>query len=152
MRTALIPTIATAIVALAGCGESSSGSLDKGELVRKADAICKDVNRRTNALPAATDVKSAARTLRETLVILGAGLGRLRNLKPPADLRDAYDAWLAKDGELIAQAGRTQAAAARGDGKGLRRSIADASVIHNEANKLAAEIGLKICSARQTRT
>lgn len=142
MATVILATV------VAGCGGGSDEALSKTELIAKADAICKNVNDRTNALRAPTNIKSAARLLRRTLAILGGGLARLDKLKPPGDLEPAYDKWIAKNVELVAAARQAQTAAARGDERQLQSAVAQASEVHNEANRLAAKIGLEVCATQ----
>jgi hypothetical protein len=148
-RAAILTAVATLAITLAGCGSGANDTLSKSELIDRADAVCKDVNDRTNALPAPANIKSAAGLLRKTLDILESGLKRLRDLKPPGNSQRSYEAWVAKNVALAKQAKRAQVAAAHKDERGLQRAIADASRIHNQAGRLAAKLGFKVCAARR---
>ena len=53
-RAAGALTIATAALVLAACGSSSSDTLSKSDLAAKANAICKDYNAKSKAVPQAT--------------------------------------------------------------------------------------------------
>ena len=90
-----------ATLALASCGSSSSAPLTRAELAQKANAICKQ----RRAAFATVMVKSRGdlrRATRLALPPLEDSVERLSALKPPAELKRAYDEIVAVERHQIA--------------------------------------------------
>ena len=84
------------ILVLAGCGGttgSGSPSRSREEYTSKADAICREYYRRTDAIVADT-FSELAPALDKVLPILDKALGEVHGLEPPESEQATVDQWL----------------------------------------------------------
>ena len=84
--------LVVAVVTLMGCG--GSDRLSAADYRRQATRICADADRRAKAVPRPKNLAGLRAYLDRTLVIFEDDNGRLRALKPPADLQDGHAAAL----------------------------------------------------------
>ncbi len=91
MRKTIISVLLLVLVALvaAGCGGggSSSDQLSASDLKSQANAICADLNKKTQAAAKSQDFDTALNATNDAL-------DKLKALKPPDELKDSYQAFL----------------------------------------------------------
>src|SRR4029077_1973898 len=91
MRKTIMSLLLLVLVVLvaAGCGGggSSSDQLSASDLKSKANAICADLNKKTQAAAKSQDFDTALNATNDAL-------DKLKALKPPDELKDSYQAFL----------------------------------------------------------
>jgi len=139
------------ILCLAGCGGGGGGGggsqrLSRDEYAAKADAICSKYNKLTSSAGTPKDLASLAKAFDKALPLLDNALAELRKLEPPKNEQHTVDRWLAQSEvlKLDLQEMRDQARAK--NLKGVQDAFARASANDKQGNKLAADLGMKVCS------
>ena len=135
------------MILAAGCGEDSE-QLSTEELVSRGDAICKQGQERFVEIqeePPA-NATEAGEQASELVEVASDELDELRNLRPPDEQREAYDAYLeARDTALeLLEQGRD--AAEDQDAEGYAEAQAKATADQPERLKLAQAVGFQTCS------
>lgn len=143
--------IAAALLAAvaAGCGSGDGDErLDAAELVSRGDELCRSGQQRFAAIQKAepANAKEAARQTGELVGVAGAELNELRALRPPDELRSAYDSYLAARAAALELLEKGRDAA--GDRDAGRYSKARASLAAGaaERRRRARAVGFEVCS------
>jgi hypothetical protein len=158
--TLRLPLLALSILALAlaGCGSSdktTSGGgndtaeptpLTKTELISKADAICKDMQTKINAIKDPESMSDLEDAISKQLELSGPAIKELEALVPPEDLSSDFEAWTAKLNELQTGTERVRKAAASGSQDEVEKVIAEVDKVNTKADELGKEIGFKVCA------
>lgn len=151
MRAILISLLVGSVAAagLVACGDDSSEQLSAEELVTRADELCRTGIERFGEIqskPPGNAVEAEQQTA-ELFDVASDELNDLRELRPPDELKDPYDAYLASRGRALDQLERGRVAAAERDTDAY--VAAQAKVTSDQANrqKLAQAVGLQDCSA-----
>ena len=155
-RAALIFFLFVTLLA-AGCGgsskSSSSGSssdgdrLTRAEFAAKADAICKKYNAKTKQIGNnSKSLSDVARAFDQALPLLENALAELKALKPPKSEQRDVDEWLAQSQVLKHDLQEMRDKAKAKDLKGVQEAFARASANDKQGNRLAAKLGMKVCS------
>jgi hypothetical protein len=130
-------------VAVAGCGGSSGPS--KAAFVKKADALCAQVNKAHPPPPQAKTPKDAA-TQQAAEVVIRRDLDRkLKALDVPGDSKKDFDAYNAGTQRIIAAIDKTRVDA---ETKNEKQYNADLKVFEQaatEREKSAVKLGFKTC-------
>jgi hypothetical protein len=135
-----------AVALIAGCGGGSS-SLTADEFRSQADAICADYNTQSDALADPTSAAEYLPALKKILPLQTAELTKLKALKPPSDLKGAFDEALAL---LDKQSAALTTATTRIEGGEDPETVitdigAQAGAIGDQADAKAKQLGLKVC-------
>jgi hypothetical protein len=143
---ALVPAAIMIAALIAGCGGKEQVSA--AELVQKADAICRDLQKRFAEIQSAPLVTSADGA--DQAAALGdaaqSSIDDLRHFEPPEPERAAYDRYLdAKESTLQYFDDGKDAA---DDRNGTAYAAAEAAVARGapERARLAKALGFKVCS------
>lgn len=156
----ILAVLATAALALTGCGSSSnSGSSDSGgnndaaaqtltkaELVAKGDAICKQMEKDSKALDDAETPAEIADALGETLKIYQAALDDLKGLIPPAELEADYETWLEENAEMKKLFEQFKQIAADNDESAVAELNPKMEAQIKKLDLLAKKIGFQTCT------
>lgn len=136
------------IVLAAGCGGASGGGdrLSRSQYAAKADAICKKYNEKTKSLGNPTNLSELVKTFDRGLPLLENVISDLRTLNPPKSEEHTVDKWLAQSEVLKHDLQEMRDKAKAKDVKGVEESFSRAGADSKEANRLAAQLGLKVCS------
>jgi len=150
MRLALISMLIVSAVAvgLTACGDDSSEQLSAEELVTRADEICREgIDRfgEIQAEPPSNAVEAESQTA-ELSEVASDELNDLRSLRPPEELREAYDAYLASRARALAQLERGRDAAADRDTDAYVTAQAEVTADQAKRLELAKAVGLQSCS------
>lgn len=133
------------LVALAaGCG--GGARLSRAEFVSKANGVCTDINQGLNEIREPTSRTDLAPVLDEGIVVVEDGLDELRDLRPPSELDARYQAWLAKVEESTKALAKARDAAKRDDQAAVGLALQEGDDANTEANRRAAELGLRACA------
>ncbi len=129
-----------AVLAAGGCGGGSAE-----EFREQAGAICGEYDDRIREVPRPTNNAALVESANEIADLIEEGTARLAELDAPGDLEDDYDEWLALNEEAAANAREISAAAGRDEQARIRELAALAEENENDADQLAAELGLDGC-------
>jgi hypothetical protein len=154
---ALTTLLAVAALAVAGCGgggdnsssSSSNGSaatLSKGDFQKQANAICKDVNDKVNALDTPSGFEDVGPYADKVIAITDDAVSRLRALKPPSELQDDWNSWLGYAAGLHDTAQQLKDAAAKKDTAALKAAGEEASARDKKSDPIAKRLGLDTCA------
>ncbi len=148
-RAAGALTIATAALALAACGSSSSDTLNKSDLAAKANAICKDYNAKSKAVPQATanDAAQIAAFYAAQQKIISAQIAKLKALKPADDVKDDWNAYLALNDQGMVQLNAIVAAANASDQAAYETASAKLKAFSPKVDAAADALGANICGS-----
>src|SRR4051812_38932512 len=96
MRMSAGAAVAALAVLAAGCGGGGGGErLGRETYITKADAICRDVAQKRNALPVPGSIKEIPRYVDRALPLFDAARSDLGDLRPPNQLDAPVASWLA---------------------------------------------------------
>ena len=139
----------------AGCGSgggssNSSGGgdrLSRSDYAAKADAICKKYNEKTKQIGnQSKSLADVAKAFDQALPLLGNVISEIRTLKPPKSEQHTVDEWLAQSEVLKHDLQEMRDKAKAKDLKGVQEAFARASANDKQGNRLAAKLGMKVCS------
>jgi hypothetical protein len=137
-----------ATVAMAGCGGGGGDDrLTREEFVSQADAICEEYEAKLDALGTPQNPDELADFADRALPIAEDGRAELGELRPPEELEDTYDAWLAQGDRAIRIVEDLRDAAEDGDVSEIQRIAREAETADAEANRLAEQLGFEQCGA-----
>ncbi|HEX2738115.1 MAG TPA: hypothetical protein VHP57_08270, partial [Acidimicrobiia bacterium] len=144
--------VTAAIALLAACSGGGSGRLSKPEYVRRAEAICRRLNKKAGAVPEPDqhEPTSQAKAIGEIAKIQRAGVDELRRLRPPEADQATIDKWLGLVDQTIDQLQAVRAALKAGDGVTITRADDKGRALSAQADKIARGYGLDQCSATES--
>jgi spermidine/putrescine-binding protein len=108
-------------IALAGCGGSSNKQLSYSDFISQANAQCK----------AGQAAAAKATTPKELAPIVEKAVSKFKKLKPPGQLKPAFDRFVSVSEEQVADV-------KKGD-------IKAANALNPDSNKAASEMGARDC-------
>jgi len=118
----------------------------KQRLLTKADAICKDVGAKLDALPETPDSRQGLiRSINEGLPILEKAFTDLKALHAAQPDKPTYDEFLTANDRLVDAARDLRAAAQANDPTRAKAADAAATAANEESDRKATAIGLKEC-------
>jgi hypothetical protein len=132
-------------LALGACG-GGDDRLSAEELRQQADAICAEYESTLDELGEPATLAELATYAEEASSALSDGLADLRELEPPEELEDDYDAWLATGDDAVEQIDELQTAAEDEDQAAIDDLLASAGESDEESDRLARAVGLEECS------
>lgn len=150
MRATLICLLVCPPIALglAACGDDSSQQLSATELVSRADEICRGGIERFEEIqsePPSNAVEAEAQT-EELVDVASEELNDLRELRPPDELQEPYEAYLASRTRALDQLERGRDAAAERDTDAYVVAQTKVTADQPARLKLAQAVGLEDCS------
>jgi len=123
---------------VAGCGSSNRTESYSG-LISKADAVCTGVNAKIAAAQQANKYDAVLKAGHD-------GIAKLKALKPPDKLKDAYATFLAKLDANEAIVKKLVAALDANDKATAQALSPQADAANKEVNAAASDVGLTVCS------
>jgi hypothetical protein len=141
-RLLLLPLAALLALVAAGCG---SQALSKADYVAKADAICRTYDKKLEALPSPKSIKDIGTLADNAIPIVDEGIAKLRDLKPPDDLKSGVDHWLDLNKQNLDDFKKLRDAAKKGDASTTQALANQIGQHEKETDAAARKIGLKEC-------
>lgn len=140
-------SVAALAVAAGGCGEDGE-QVSAEELIARGDRICAEGQKRFAEVQATAPASAAiaAEQTDELLQIATESLNELRNIRPPDELRERYDAYLEARGRALELLEQGRDAAAAKDAEAYGEAQARAAAEQRERLRLARAVGFKTCS------
>jgi hypothetical protein len=129
-----------------GCDSSGSHRLTRKEYSRRADAICSRYQHLTTALGAPSNTRRLAVIAERTLRLLDKATSELTRLRPPESEQLLARQWLDSIAVLHSDVARLRDRASANDLLGVRRVVAPASRHNRASDRLAARLGMTVCS------
>ena len=146
--TLLLAAVVAGALALAGCGESKGADrLSKEDYVKRADAVCAAFDHRLEELSEPKTIEQVVTLADQAKPVAEDGLAELRKLRPPTELQEDVDAWLALNQENADAIDDLREAAAASDEAGAQAVSKRAVENERKADALAKRIGLEECAA-----
>jgi hypothetical protein len=124
---------------LLGCGGNSGPAA-------KADAICRDVSGKLNALGQPKTRADVAKYVAQSQAIERDGVRRLKALAVPADKRAAFTAYESAVERLVVLSRQTASAVIANDAARQQQLTAQATPLRQQAIAAAKRAGFKDCS------
>ena len=162
MRAALLVLVLAVPVLVAACGggDDEGGGrerLSKTELVERANAICSDFDKRVEEIQKKYEARitgfedeksldALAEFAGESRSTVEDGVEELRELEPPEDLEDRYDAWLATADQTLERIDELAEAAEARDRAEVGKIIRQVGEEEQDSDRLAQELGLTECA------
>jgi ElaB/YqjD/DUF883 family membrane-anchored ribosome-binding protein len=140
--------IATVAALLAGCGEEAE-QVSGEELVSRGDDLCREGQESFSQIqehPPA-NAKEAQSQTEELVEVATDELNALRNLRPPDELREAYDRYLEARGSALESLEAGRDAAEDQDTEAYAEAQAEITADQPQRLKLAQAVGFQVCSA-----
>ena len=143
----LAPALILLAVIAAGCGEDAE-QLTATALISRGDRICEQAQKRFDEIqsgPASNSAEVAEQT-EELLDVATDEVNELRNLRPPDELREAYDSYLQAASRIVELLEQGRDAAEDRDGKGFLEAREEANAEAAERAQLAQAVGFQTCA------
>jgi hypothetical protein len=133
------------VLLAAGCSGGSK-RLSREEYSKRADAICTKYNAKIKALGQPGSIRALPGYVDKALPIARKGTGELRGLKPPKDEEKTAKEWLDQNDSVVAALERLRDAAKHADRTGVATALTDAASANRAGNRLARQLGLRVCA------
>jgi len=137
--------LAALTIATAACGGGGSDTLSEREYIRELEKLCVQVNGDLEDLDEPEDYSDLVRLGEDAKEITEQGLEDLRDLKPPKDLEDAHDDYVASIERTVDLTDDFIAAAEDEDDAELDKIGNDLADEDAERNEIADDIGADDC-------
>lgn len=139
--------ILAAAAAIAGCGDDTE-DVSAEELVSRGDELCREGRERFDEIQAESP-QSADEALEQTEELVDAAaeeLDELERLRPPDEVGDRYERYLAARSEALELLERGRDAAADGDAGAYAEAQTELEAGRRERARLARAVGFRDCS------
>ncbi len=143
LRCALAPVVLGVLALQAGCG--GDDRLSKAEFQQRANAACRDANRRIKEIPAPHGSEEIVSYVDAATAELDRGIAALRKLEPPKELEADYDRFLKLSDRTRAIAGELRRAARASDEQAMQAASDRGDVVDRESDAVARRLGLDAC-------
>jgi hypothetical protein len=142
---------ASSVIAASGCGDSGPHQVSAAELVSRGDAICKRGQEKFDEIQqhALRNANDAAEQTQDLIDVATDELNDLRDLVPPSELEETYNAYLDARVRAIEVFRQGLDAADRDDDNGYVDAQARAAAGAAKRRQLAEAVGFKVCSAQE---
>lgn len=140
-------TLVVVVLALAGCGGGDGGPrLSRDAFIVKANALCAKVEAQQKALAAPTTLAEIPGYVDTALPILDAGVNELRALRPPENMQEGVDDWLATTDETRNVLRSLKKAALANDAAAARAAGSEGQAVDDRRDAQARALGLTACA------
>jgi hypothetical protein len=131
----------TLVAVVAGCGGGGSGDqLSAGDLKKQANAICTDLNKKTQAAAKTQDFDTALKATNDAL-------DKLKALNPPDELKDKYQAFVDGASNEVPTLTKLVKAVNDKDIPTAQKLSSQVDAANGKVNAAATAAGLDACAA-----
>ena len=138
--------LAAVSLAAAGCGDDEGDALSKEEFTSQANAICKKYEAESKTLGEPESIEEIPEFADKALALFDEQLGEMRELEPPEELKEDYDAFLKTGDESKKFVEDLKSAAESGDEQQIQQIGEQADEREKSSDALATKIGLTECA------
>lgn len=142
--------LAASLAAGAGCG-GGSDRLSRDEFVEQADANCAKYEREVLALGVPQNVEDVEEYAERARPIVEAGWNEQKALKPPEDLQNEYDKWIATGQDALEFMDELREAGAAEDTQRVAELFQQTEARVQETERLSRAMGLRDCGVEGRR-
>lgn len=144
----LLVSVSALALAAAGCGGDGGGGdrLSKEEFASKGNAICADFKKDLDAVPEPTSFAEVLVFVDKATPIFDEHLGQLKALRPPEDLQETRDDFIATGDKARSRLDDFRKAAEDKDQEKLAELGRESEAEDKESDRLANELGLTTCA------
>ena len=135
-----------AVALAAGCGGGGGDKLSHEEFVDQANAICADYNQRIDALGTPNTFDEIVAFAQDARVIAEEDVGKSKDLNPPDEDHDNWEAYGNKGDEVIALSRDLEKAAKDKDVGEVTRLVAASRARAAESKRIALAMGTEECA------
>lgn len=136
--------LAATVLAVCGCGSSSSKPLTRAELTAKADAICKSVGAKL-ANKSVNSIQGIAQTAPELASTEQGALSELSKLVPPATMEADWKTFITGAQTLAENTAKLGEYAKSNNLKSARTLIVSSEATVKQMTAIAQKYGIKNC-------
>jgi hypothetical protein len=146
--TALVATVG---LTLSACGGSSSGgsALNRADLAAKANSICQSLNTQADAVPTPSSIQDASQAadfFDKLVPILSSGVSKLKALKPDADVKTDWDAFITAENNALTFFQGIKTKADNADPSGLQDLGTKTPALEQAVKDAATKVGATTCT------
>jgi hypothetical protein len=148
MHRAVLVLVAPLVLLVGGCddGGAAAEPLTKAQVIKSADAICRDAQARIDALaPLPRSLRDAEPYLQEQAAIAQDQADKARALETPETDRASFDQWTSATQEFVDVTTTMAAAAGEGDQAEFQELAARRNEIVERAGQAARAYGMEVC-------
>jgi hypothetical protein len=149
-KFALVGALAALTIASTACGGGGSDTLSEREYINELEDLCTQVNGDLEDLDDPEDYRDLVRLGEDAKDITEQGLSDLQDLKPPKDLENDHEDYVASIERTIDLTDDFIAAAEDEDDDEIAKVGADLEDEDAERNKIAEDIGADDCVTDET--
>ena len=146
MRGSVAALVGVLSLLAAGCGGGGEEPLSKADFQSQANAICAKYEKQLKALGTPSSIDEIPDLVQQALVILNKEIDEIAALNPPDELQSDFDKMIAASNKTKAAANDLSAAAKSGDQAAVQKALEDGNAASDEADQLAAGLGLGECN------
>lgn len=126
---------------------SAGSAIDEQLFIRRADAICRDLNAQLDRFDDADSLSELEQAVSQIKPIVASGTKRLRGLQVPPDLAVSFEQFLSAVEDQSAVLARIGKAAARGDIGGVQRLARKLRRVQDRKRQIAIQVGFSECGS-----
>jgi len=134
------------VLALAACGGGGGTRLSRDAYIARADAVCTRVEAQQKALGVPATLAEIPPYVDMAIPILDAGLKEVRALRPPKNMEEGVDNWLASTDETRQVLRDLKKAAEAGDAAAARAAGSRGNAVADRRHAKARALGLTACA------
>lgn len=147
MRRGIAILAVAAASVLSACGGGDDEQLSADEFRQQANAICTKYEARLAAIGQPTSIDELKDYVAKAVPIIEAGNAELSDLEPPDELAEQWDRAMEINDRQLETVRDIQDAVEEGDQERVQELFARGSTADEEADRLAAQMGLDECAA-----
>lgn len=135
------------VLAIGGCGGTSSNTLDKPQLAAKANEFCAQTNKALKALlgQAGTSAQDNARRLAAEIPAIQTELNHMKSLTPAGGVKSDYQTYVSSEAQVLAGYRRARARAIAHDTSGMNSALLTTSKPGAALLAAARRLGWTVC-------
>jgi hypothetical protein len=139
--------VAVLAVAVVGCGGSSKSNkqLSYGATGTQLTAICTKAKAQTGSVQLTGDPKGDAKAAQRVKAAVDAGLKEVDKIKPPDQLKSAFDQFKSTSEQQSAALQKAITAGNAGDKAGTDAALQEYQTLNQKNNLVASKLGAKGC-------
>jgi protein-tyrosine-phosphatase len=150
-RLAIVALLVTgAVLALSGCGGSSSSSgtkpLSKAELATQANKICAQFSKKLNAIPTPTTQAEFPKAFNQVATLAESRASELKKLTPSSGQKGAFEKYLQLEDQQIQRIRDLASAYAKGDTANAAKITTAGNTADKTSNALLKQLGADTCA------
>ncbi len=144
----LVAAMAVLAGTVAGCGggDDSNKTLSYSDFSNQANEICKTADEKTAGLKITGDPANDAAVFDQAIPEVESAVEEFGKLKPPEELKSAYDQFVSLSNQQLANTKKAQAAAKAGDKQGEIEALKANAALQGQSHEAGSKLGAAECA------